>query len=206
MIKLKICGITNLEDAFLCSKKGADALGFILSKKSPRYINKQEAGKIIAKLDPFVVKVGVFLDQEKDKVLDIALRLKLDVLQFHGKESPAYCNFFKKNFKIIKVFFPEDNPIEKKISLYNVDAYMFDIKYEQKIKGIKELSDAFLKNISEIIRSGKRVIISGGLNVNNIGKVKKIKPYAFDIASGVEQLVGKKDANLVDLFIKKVKE
>lgn len=206
MIKLKICGITNLEDAFLCSKKGADALGFILSKKSPRYINKQEAGKIIAKLDPFVVKVGVFLDQEKDKVLDIALRLKLDVLQFHGKESPAYCNFFKKNFKIIKVFFPEDNPIEKKISLYNIDAYMFDIKYEQKIKGIKELSDAFLKNISEIIRSGKRVIISGGLNVNNIGKVKKIKPYAFDIASGVEQLVGKKDANLVDLFIKKVKE
>ena len=206
MIKLKICGITNVEDALLCSKKGADALGFIFSKKSPRYINKQEAGKIIAKLDPFVVKVGVFLDQEKDKVLDIALRLKLDVLQFHGKESPAYCNFFKKNFRIIKVFFPEDHPIAKKISLYNIDAYMFDIKYEQKIKGIKELSDVFLKNISEIIRSGKRVIISGGLNVNNIGKVKKIKPYAFDIASGVEQLVGKKDANLVDLFIKKVKE
>ena len=205
MIKLKICGITNLEDALLCSQKGADVLGFIFSKKSPRYINKQEAAKIINKLDPFVAKAGVFLDQEKDEVLDIALSLKLDILQFHGKESSAYCNFFKKNFKVIKVFFPEDKPIAKKTSLYNVDAYMFDIKYEQKIKGIKELSDTFLNDISEIIESGKRVIISGGLNIDNIDKVKKFKPYAFDVASGVEQLVGKKDMNLVDSFIKKVK-
>ncbi len=203
MIKIKICGITNLEDALLCSEKGADAVGFIFSKKSPRYIKKQEAARIINKLDPFMIKVGVFLDEEKDKVLDIASTLNLDVLQFHGKESPAYCNFFKKKFKIIKVFFPEDKPIMNKISLYHIDAYMFDIKYEQKIKGIKKLSDTFLDDVSEVIKSGKRVIISGGLNVNNIDKVKKLKPYAFDIASGVEQLVGRKDKNLVDLFIKK---
>jgi len=81
MIKVKICGITNLEDAQMASKSGADAIGFIFSKKSPRYIKKDVAKKIISELDPFLIKVGVFLDQTKEEVLDIAQSLKLDILQ-----------------------------------------------------------------------------------------------------------------------------
>lgn len=202
-MKVKICGITNLEDALIASSAGADALGFIFSKKSPRYINKRKAGEIIQCLDPFLTKVGVFLDQEKQEVLDIASSLHLDILQFHGKEAPAYCLFFKPRFKIIKVFFPED--YKEKISRYKIDAFMFDVKYEQKQKGKKVLPAKTLKEVAGLIKKGKRVIISGGLNIKNISKFKKLKPYALDVASGVESMVGKKDSQLIETFIKKVK-
>jgi len=205
MIKVKICGITNLEDALLVSSAGADALGFIFSKKSPRYINKRKAQEIIQRLGPFLAKVGVFLDQDKQEVLDIASSLRLDVLQFHGREAPAYCHFFKPRFKVIKVFFPKDSPYEGKISRYKIDAFMFDLKYEEKTKGKKVLPVKALKEVAGLIKKGKRVIISGGLNIKNIGNVKKLKPYALDVASGVESMVGKKDSQLIKIFIKKVK-
>lgn len=206
MIKVKICGITNLEDALLASSQGADAIGFIFSKKSPRYISEQAAKKIISKLDPFLIKVGVFLDEEREKVLNTATQLNLDVVQFHGQETPRYCHFFKPKFKVIKVFFPEDRPYEVKLSRYNIDAFMFDLKYEQKREGLRELGSDILKEIATFIKRGRRVIISGGLNIENITRVKKLNPYALDVASGVEKLVGKKDEELVKIFIKKAKE
>lgn len=205
MIKVKICGITNLKDALQVSSAGVDALGFIFSKKSPRYINKRKAQEIIQHLDPFLAKVGVFLDQEKQEVLDISSSLHLDILQFHGREAPAYCHFFKPRFKVVKVFFPEDSPYEEKISRYNIDAFMFDMKYEDKTKGKKVLSAKALGEVAGLIKKGKRVIISGGLNIKNINNVKKLKPYALDVASGVESMVGKKDSQLIKTFIKKVK-
>ncbi len=204
-MKVKICGITNLEDALLASSAGADALGFIFSKKSPRYINKRKAGEIIQHLDPFLAKVGVFLDQEKQEVLDIASSLHLDILQFHGREAPAYCHFFKPRFKVIKVFFPEDSPYEGKISRYKIDAFMFDMNYEQKTKGKKMLPAEALREVTGLIKNGKRVIISGGLSINNVGNAKKLKPYALDVASGLESMVGKKDSQLIKTFINKVK-
>jgi len=205
MIKVKICGITNLEDALLASSAGADALGFIFSKKSPRYISKRKAGEIIQRLDPFLAKVGVFIDQGKQEVLDIASSLHLDILQFHGKEVPVYCHFFKPRFKIVKVFFPEDSPYEGKISGYKIDAFMFDMKYEEKTKGRRVLPAKVLKEIAGLIKKDKRVIMSGGLNINNIDNVKKLGPYALDVASGVESMVGKKDSQLIKTFINKVK-
>lgn len=205
MIKVKICGITNLEDGLLASSAGADAIGFIFSKKSPRRISFQAAKKIIKSLDPFLIKVGVFLDQDKQEVLKIASSLKLDVVQFHGSETPAYCNFFKSKFKVIKVFFAQDRPFETKLSKYKVDAFMFDVKYEQKQKGRKILSLDVLAEVSKLIKKGKRVIISGGLNLNNINKIKRLKPYALDVASGIEKMVGRKDERATKAFIKKVK-
>ncbi|MCM8819680.1 MAG: phosphoribosylanthranilate isomerase, partial [Candidatus Omnitrophica bacterium] len=122
MVKIKICGITNLEDAVFCSKAGADALGFIFAKKSPRYISKINAQKIVKNLDPYIVRVGVFADQKKEEVIDIAKEVKLDALQFHGEESPSYCNFFKKNFRIIKTIFIDEEDFCQKINKYDVDA------------------------------------------------------------------------------------
>jgi phosphoribosylanthranilate isomerase len=205
MIKVKICGITNLEDALVCAKEGADALGFIFSKKSPRFLNEKDAKKLISSLEPFVTKVGVFIDTEKEKVLTLAEGLGLDTLQFHGNESPAYCNFFKPKFKVIKVFFPHQRPFKESIARYAVDAYAFDIKYEDKLRGERGLAKDILKEITSLIKGGCRVIISGGLSVKNISAITKLKPYAVDVASGLEEFVGKKDKELVRLFIKKVK-
>lgn len=205
MIKVKICGITNLEDALVCSKEGADALGFVFSKKSPRYITEKEAAKIISGLDPYITKVGVFLDEEKEKVQDIANMLCLNALQFHGKETPSFCASFTPKFKVIKVFFPEDSPVASKILRYKIDAAMFDIKYEKKTKDENTLDKNMLKEISALIKAGSRIIISGGLNVKNISQIARFKPYAVDVSSSLEKFVGKKDIELVREFIKKVK-
>jgi phosphoribosylanthranilate isomerase len=205
MIKIKICGITNLEDALFCSRQGADALGFIFTKKSPRCITVNEAAKVIADIDPLVATVGVFMDEEKDKVFEIASNLRLNVLQFHGRESPAYCNFFKQKFKVIKVFFPEDKPFKHTLAPYKVDAYLFDIKQQDKLRGVATLPPEALKEISSMTKEGYRIIISGGLNLKNISPTIRLKPYAVDIASGLEKLVGKKDNELVRAFIQKVK-
>ena len=205
MIKVKICGITNLEDALLSSSCGADAIGMIFTKKSPRFISEKMAKKIVTNLDPFIVKAGVFLDEEQQKVLDVANSLNLDVLQFHGSETFAYCNFFRPKFKVIKVFFEQDKPYDIKLARYKTDIFMFDVRYEDKTKGLKMLSEDSLKEISSFAKSNKRVIISGGLNITNIFKIKKLKPYAVDVASGVEKLVGKKDERLLKAFIKRVK-
>jgi len=206
MLRVKICGLTNLEDVTIASDQGADAVGFIFSRRSPRYIGKEKAKKIISQLDPFLTKVGVFVDEQKQKVFNLASELKLDVLQFHGKETPSYCNFFKPKFKVIKVFFLKDRPYQETVSRYKVDAYMFDVKYEDKAKMSSSLDSDALKEIAKIIKNGSRVIVAGGLNIDNITRVKRLKPYAVDVASGIERLIGKKDKNLVTRFIKKVKQ
>ncbi len=206
MIKIKICGITNLEDALFASSEGVDAIGFIFTKKSPRYITKDKAKNIIKKLPPFLTKAGVFLDQDKKKVLKEALSLGLDVLQFHGREPPSYCDFFRPKFKVIKAFFPEDKPYKSNVARFAVDALLFDIRYDKKIEGEKTLPFNTLRDISKLISLGKRVIISGGLNTKNINRIKKFKPYAVDVASGIEKSIGKKDKRLMSLFIAKVKQ
>lgn len=202
--KVKICGITNLGDAKLASDYGANAIGFIFTKKSPRYISSLKAKKIISRLDPFIVKVGVFVDERKDKVFQMASYLGLEVLQFHGEETPSYCKFFKSKFKVIKVLFSQNKPFKKAVSKYDVDAYLFDVKYEKKQKGENKLSKNDLKEIADISKT-KKVIISGGLNITNVLSIKKMKPYAVDVSSGVEKSTGKKDEHLIKLFIERAR-
>lgn len=206
MIKVKICGITNLEDALFCSEQGADALGFIFVKASQRYITAKKAAAIAKQLGPFITKVGVFVDEDKDSVLNIARGVNLDVLQFHGRESAAYCKAFQPEFAVIKVLFPQDSPLAKAAAKYNgIDAFLFDVKLEDKKQGISKLSEGILEEASQLIKKGHRVIISAGLNPENISRVKKMLPYALDVASGVEKTAGRKDKNLVTEFIRKIK-
>ncbi len=203
MVKVKICGITNLEDALLAESLGADVLGFIFTKKSPRYIDPKKVKKIISSLGPFVFKAGVFMDQKKEEVKETASYLGLDLLQFHGKESFAYCSFFRKQFKVVKVFFPKDST--KFILQYRkLDALMFDIPYAQK-KENKILPEKSLKLIKGKIKNGQRVIVSGGINSINLKNIIKINPYGLDFCRGTEKLVGKKDKNLMEELIREVK-
>ena len=126
MVKVKICGITNKEDALLCAKCGADALGFIFWSQSPRYVSPAKVKKLIELLPPFVTTVGVFVNEEKNKVLEVADYLKLDALQFHGRESYIYCNYFKLRFKVIKTFFPSQSSYR---AYHRLNAYLFDIRW-----------------------------------------------------------------------------
>ena len=205
MIKVKICGITNIEDALAASRSGADALGFIFSKKSPRCVSTDTANKIIQQLGPFITTVGVFVNESKEAVADIAGTVGLDCLQFHGDEPAAYCNSFCKQYEVIKTLFPSDSPFRKAISAYAVDAFLFDVRYEDKQRGTALLAQAVLKEVKVLIQEGKRIIISGGLNFANVGRVLKYNPYAVDVASGIEQLVGKKDIKTMSMFVRKVK-
>ncbi|MCK4810002.1 MAG: phosphoribosylanthranilate isomerase [Candidatus Omnitrophica bacterium] len=205
VIKIKICGITNSKDALSCAELGADVLGFIFSKVSPRYILPSKAKQIIKQLPPFIVKVGVFVDEKKEVVLKIGEELGLDVLQFHGKESFGFCNFFRPGFKVVKTFFPYEDKFLVNVEKYRVDACLFDVEWARKLKGEKRLKISMLKKLGKL-DSKIRMIISGGLTPDNVNSVLKvITPYALDVASGVESFPGKKDIDKVKSFIKNVK-
>jgi phosphoribosylanthranilate isomerase len=205
MVKIKICGITNKEDADYCSSLGVDALGFIFYKRSPRYIHPSKAKEIISSLDPFIVKVGVFVDEKKDVVEGIANDLKLDVLQFHGNESPRLCTLFKKRSGVVKSLFLESIHSFGDITKYTADAFLFDVKWEEKQKGRKALKKSMLRKIGTY-GNKIRIIISGGLTAQNVVSVLDIvKPYAVDVASGVESFPGKKDKTLLKTFVKRVR-
>lgn len=205
MIRVKICGITSIEDALYCSSCGADALGFIFSRVTPRYVSLSKAGSIISKLDPFVSTVGVFVDEDKNTVEKTARRLNLDILQFHGKETPEFCRYFRPDFKVIKTFFPDDRFSFKSLKAYKVDACLFDVAFEKKKTGSRTISESLMREIALLSKTG-RVIVSGGLNKDNLPRILKItRPYAVDVASGVESLPGKKDPGKVREFIKKAR-
>jgi phosphoribosylanthranilate isomerase len=202
MVKVKICGITNVEDALAAESFGADVLGFVFTVKSPRYIKPVEAKKIIEKLGPFTIKCGVFMDQDRDEVLETASLLGLDVLQFHGEESAAYCKSFPVHFSVVKVLFPADSPFAAAINRCKADAYLFDIKPAEKSGSRKLLPVDTKKEITVLIKNGERVIISSGLTVENVAEAVKLNPYAVDVASSIEQFIGKKDHARMEEFIK----
>jgi len=204
-VKIKICGITNYEDATICASEGANAVGFIFYKKSPRFIMPKEAKRIINKLPCFISRVGVFVDEKEDTVLDIAKFCNLDTLQFHGSETNAYCASFRNNFKVIKSFFPKEAKIISKIKRYKVDATLLDIPFKEKSASLKTTLD--FRVVRKISKDIKFLILSGGLSCLNVGPlIKKLAPFAVDVARGVEKFPGKKDKAEIRNFIRAVKK
>jgi len=204
MLKIKICGITNFSDALSACKLGTDLLGFIFYKRSPRYIFPRKAKRIIQKLPPNIKKVGIFVNEDIDKVKRISKYLRLDFLQFHGKESACYISKFK-DYRIIKTFRIKDKKSLKAISKYkNVDFYLLDTYVKEKLGGTGKI---FNWNLAVKAKSFKNpIILSGGLNPKNVMRaIKKVRPFAVDVCSGVEKEIGKKDPKLLEEFIKKVR-
>jgi phosphoribosylanthranilate isomerase len=198
--KVKICGITNFEDARAAVDLGADAIGFVFVR-SPRQIKPADAAIIIAKVPVFVNCVGVFADQSLKVVEKIARQCKIDTLQFHGKESPEYCAYFKNKYKVIKAFRVKEDKDLKDLIRYKVDAYLLDT-YVRGVKG--GTGRTFNWELAK--KAGWRVspvIVSGGLNPENVKKAIKIaRPYAVDVSGGIESAPGKKDIRLMKEFIK----
>jgi phosphoribosylanthranilate isomerase len=213
--KIKICGITNAEDALLAAELGADALGFVFAD-SPRKVAPDVAAGIIAKLPPFITNVGVFVNHPIGDVKSIADFCNLDALQFHGDENITYCRSFRQ--KVIKAFRVRNyNEIEEWIAQENkyetaslsepganvvaflVDAYAVG-KYGGTGKRLKWeiVSDLELR---------KPLILAGGLDHKNVGlAIEAVKPYGVDVSSGIELKPGKKNKRKLREFIKVVRE
>jgi phosphoribosylanthranilate isomerase len=201
-LKVKICGITNLEDALKAVDLGADALGFIFYRKSPRYVTPRVAKLIINRLPSFINRIGVFVNERESEVKRIASYCGLDTLQFHGSESSSYCKKFK-GYRIIKAFRINDKIDIENISKYKVDAYLLDT-YKRGIPGgTGKVFNWDLLN--KIRRFKRRIILSGGLNPENVKMaIRKVNPYAIDVSSSLEKRAGKKDHRLMELFFQSV--
>jgi len=197
MIKVKICGITNKEDALYAAGCGANALGFIFYEKSPRYIEPDDAKTIIAALPPFVTTVGVFVNKDFNDIRDITLLTGVTVVQLHGDESPSYCNLVEgKLIKAIRV--KNDSSIEG-LKKYDVDAFLLD-SFDKNSFGGSGLT--FDWKLAEKAKQYGKIILAGGLTPDNVEEaVKKVAPYGVDVNSGVEKKPGIKNKNKVKEFI-----
>lgn len=200
-IKVKICGTTSLKDAFLAVESGADAIGFIFYKMSPRNISQKEAKEIILQLPPFIETVGVFVNETSDKINRIAEQCKLNSIQLHGEESPALCRRVKR--KVIKAFRVKNADSLKSIASYDVSGFLLD-SYNDGSKGGS--GQVFDWNLALRVKKQGPVILAGGLNPYNVfTAIHRVKPYGVDVCSGVEKSPGIKDHEKIREFIKSVR-
>jgi len=200
MTKIKICGITNTEDALLAVRLGSSALGFNFYSQSPRYISKEDALVIIRKLPSDVCKIGVFVNEEAQNVNEISRKLGLDAVQLHGDESPEYCR--QISIKIIKAIRVKDESDLDKLGQYPVWAFILD-SYSLGFGGSGQVFDWHLaaKKLGDLEQE-TRIILSGGLTTENVSEAIAIfKPYAVDVCSGVESVAGVKDHKKLKAFI-----
>ena len=201
-VRVKICGITRMQDLHAACNAGADALGFVFYEKSPRHLSIAAAAALVRQLPPFVQAVGLFVNAEPAFVESVLQDVPLDVLQFHGDETPAYCEGFKRPYiKAVRV--NQDTDLLK----YAAD---FDAA-----RGL--LLDAFVPGVPggtgerfdwSLIPPNvpKPIVLSGGLTPGNVTEaVQRVHPWAVDVSSGVEAAKGIKDPNKIAQFIAKAK-
>jgi len=189
MTKLKICGLTRYEDCVV-AETGADALGFIFYKKSLRYVDPSTVFSF--KFNPFITKVGVFVNQTYDEIVSIKNKCQLDVVQLHGDESPEFCSLFSNG--VIKAMRISDEKSVDDIESYVgvVDAILLDTYSKDAYGGTGKTFDWRLAK--EAKKFGIPLILSGGLTALNIREaIDYVTPYAVDLSSGVESYSGKKD-------------
>jgi len=202
MVKVKICGITNPEDALEAVRLGADALGFIFAP-SPRQINPELAQDIISELPPFVQTVGVFVNEELNTIRNKVTYCGLDMVQLHGDESPEFCGELMP--RTIKSFRIKDASSLSQIGEYKgrVKALLLDTYQKGQKGGTGKTFDWDLA--VEAGKFGMPIILSGGLGPSNIETaISKVKPYAVDMSSSIEARPGKKDHALMKELMEKI--
>jgi phosphoribosylanthranilate isomerase len=188
--QIKICGITNEEDALCAAKLGAAALGFIFYPPSGRYVSPEQARQIINILPKSLVKVGVFVNESAAEVKRIVEYCGLDFVQLHGDESPEYCSQFPIAQVIKAVELKNENDLSHALG-YDVAAILVDSRHAGLYGGTGKKANW---KLAQRIKNKKLLILSGGLNGENIKEaIEKIAPHALDINSGVEKSPGKKD-------------
>ena len=195
--RVKICGITRLEDALLAVSLGAHALGFIFFKKSPRYVSPEVARNIIQSLPPFVQTVGVFVNEKAEVIRKTAQFCGLNLIQLHGNESPDFC--VELGLPCIKSFRIKDEESLKSLPSYKgkVKAWLLDT-YKKDLPG--GTGETFNWDLALRAKTyGVPVILAGGLGPDNIETaIKTVRPYAIDVNSGIEVGPGVKDKELME--------
>ena len=200
-VKVKVCGMTSLKDALVAVEGGADAVGFIFYKKSPRSVTMKTVREIVLELPPFVDTVGVFVDETAEQINKIADYCNLDIIQLHGDESPTFCKKIRR--KVIKAFRIKDMQSVKKLSSFQVSGFLLDTFSENLHGGTGKVFDW---NLALPAKKFGPVIMAGGLTPNNVQQaVRQIRPYGVDVCSGVESEPGIKDHKKVRAFLKNAK-
>ncbi len=201
MTKIKICGITNLNDAKIAVDYGADAIGFVFAE-SVRKVNREKVKAIVRKLPPFVTFVGLFVNETAKNIENICSYCGLNAVQLHGNEPPGFLNKLK-HYKVIKAFRIKNERDIDPINKYKSDAVLLDGYAENKMGGS---GTAFDWKIVKKVKTSSPIIIAGGLTHVNVSRAIKIaNPYGVDVSSGVEIKPGKKDRKLIKKFIDAVK-
>jgi phosphoribosylanthranilate isomerase len=197
-VKVKICGITNATDALAAADAGADALGFMFYEGSPRHIVVGDAAQFIPQLPPHVLKTGVFVNPTEELVLRAIGECGLNLLQFHGEESPDFCLQF--GLMTMKAFRIRDRESLRELRNYPTDAWLLDA-YSS--KGMGGTGETFNWDLAvEAKQGGRLIFLAGGLTPGNVADaIRKVQPFGVDVSSGVESAPGKKDAAKVRQFI-----
>jgi phosphoribosylanthranilate isomerase len=199
---VKICGITNVDDALAAVEFGADALGFNFYAKSPRHVSFEKALKVAQEIPPSILKVGVFVNEAEQTVKDLSIALELDYLQFHGDETPAYCEQFATPYW--KAFRLKDGKTLELMKKYKCDYYLVDTFISQSFGGTGVTGNWDLAR--EAKKAGK-IILAGGLTPENVADaIRTVGPDGVDVASGVEEKPGRKSAAKMERFISNAKE
>jgi phosphoribosylanthranilate isomerase len=197
-VRSKICGITRIEDALAAAEAGADAIGLVFYAKSPRAVNVQQAREIIRALPPFVTTVGLFVNASRCELTEILEAVPLDLLQFHGDETPADCEGYNRPYiKALRVR-PGDD-LEAACKLYaSASGILLDTYVAGVPGGTGEAFDWSLVPA----RLSKPIILAGGLSPANVAQaIARVQPWAVDVSGGVEQSKGIKDHARIRAFI-----
>ena len=204
MTRVKICGITSIEDAMAAVEAGADAIGFVFAP-SPRQIDSATAKRIADALPPFIARVGVFVNADPS-LLEVARDCGLDAAQLHGEQSDLFAQLLAPHIRIIRVLRVKDEESLASIKSYPAaDAYLLDTFSKDALGGTGKSFDWELAVKAK--QFGKPVILSGGLNPENVEEaVRLVRPYAVDVSSGVELSPGKKDHNKIKELVENVRK
>ena len=201
-VKVKICGLTNAPDALAAAQAGADALGFVFYDQSPRRVSVEAAAAIIPSLPPFIVKVGVFVNAPEDLVFRAIRQCGLNLLQFHGDEPPEYCLQF--GLMSMKAFRIRDAASLDALPNYKTDSWLLDAFAPDKLGGTGHTFNWDLAIAAQ--KFGRPIFLAGGLTPENVAEaVRRVRPYAVDVSSGVESAPGQKDHAKVKAFISAAK-
>jgi phosphoribosylanthranilate isomerase len=201
MVKVKICGNTNLDDTLAAVEAGADAVGFVFYPKSPRVVEPKTAAEIISRLPPFVTPVGVFVNEKLDTVRRIMEECRIPLAQLHGDESPQYCA--ELGHAVIKAVRVRDRRDLERMTAYQVGGFVLDAFVEGVPGGTGVAIDWDLAGEAQMLGP---IILAGGLTPDNVVEaIRQARPYGVDVSSGVEKSPGKKDHAKVRAFIANAK-